>query len=518
MITPEERAYLLRNMESLLNKYYYSTSDSALNRIINEWASKKGALIEAFKKHPDYLPGKFMIVFDSDYEREIDTNESEVFFNFLSYNAMPQGKNNLPKEIKDRCKMYEYLPYDIYYFFSHLYRFADRCVDDDTAKYLNRACPEVKAHPGEKTSRLVNRLCRYLGYNKADGYEKAFARYSDSLSPKVIKRHTIISINPLDYFTMSFGNSWASCHSIDKTNQRGMPHNYSGEYSSGTMSYMLDGSSMVMYTVDSSYNGDEYWNEPKINRQMFHWGEDKLVQGRLYPQSNDGKNGLYTPYRNIVQNIMSAIFEFPNSWTLKKGYNEASRYIRSYGTHYCDYECFDSCTLSIVKGSTNINKFVVGADPICVTCGEDHENCENISCCGGGGVQFCENCGYDYDEDDMYYIDGYWYCDDCVSYCECCDTHYVGDSYHIVDEDIYVCDDCIDEFVCCDNCSDYNSEEGSTYIEEMDVTLCNECLSRYTARCSECGERHYRSEMHFDGYEYICNDCHDRLEDREETE
>ena len=158
--------------------------------------------------------------------------------------------------------------------------------------------------------------------------------------------HTILSVNPLDYLTMSFGNSWASCHTIDKQNKREMPNSYQGMYSSGTISYMLDSPSMVFYTVDASYDGNDFWHEPKINRQMYHWGEDKLIQGRLYPQDNDGCSTGYTAFRAIVQKIMSEIFDFPNFWTVSKGTSEAGRYIDSEGTHYRDYNNFSNCTSS----------------------------------------------------------------------------------------------------------------------------------------------------------------------------
>jgi hypothetical protein len=199
----------------------------------------------------------------------------------------------------------------------------------------------------------MNKLFTYLGYNKHPDYNREFAKYADALNPLVIKRHTILSLNPLDYLTMSFGNSWASCHTIDKENKRNMPNSYQGQYSSGTMSYMLDATSMVFYTVDKSYEGIEYWTQPKINRQMFHYAEDKLVQGRLYPQDNDGCQNEYTGYRNLVQEIIAQVLEVPNLWSLKIGTNAAGRYIYTRGTHYADYCYYDNCSLSTLKGSEN---------------------------------------------------------------------------------------------------------------------------------------------------------------------
>jgi hypothetical protein len=420
MITANEREYLLARMEELLEEYNYSYTREALNTIIDEWNRQKAGLIDAFKKHPNYVEGKFMIAFDSDYERTIDRIASLHFREWLM-RSMYDAMDNFPKEIKDRTEYGDYLPWDIFRFIDNLNRYAERCVSEETAKILNKACPEIHAHAGQKTSRVVNKLCCYLGFDKIDGYNREFAKYADSLSPLIIKRHTILSISPLDYLTMSFGNSWASCHTIDKANKRGMPNDYSGCYSSGTISYMLDESSMVLYTVDASYEGDEYWNEPKINRQMFHYGEEKLVQGRLYPQDNDDDGSVYTPYRNIVQGIISTIFNFPNLWTLSKGTEAASRYIYSYGTHYRDYTYYGNCSLSRIKGSDNDECFYVGADPICIKCGDRHDTQENISCCG---YAICADCGRAIrNRDGMIEVDGEIYCRDCVSYCEHCDEY-----------------------------------------------------------------------------------------------
>ena len=45
----------------------------------------------------------------------------------------------------------------------------------------------------------------------SEAYDK-FAKYADSINPIKVKRHTVLSVHPIDYYTMSFGNSWTSCH------------------------------------------------------------------------------------------------------------------------------------------------------------------------------------------------------------------------------------------------------------------------------------------------------------------
>lgn len=254
----------------------------------------------------------------------------------------------------------------------------------DFADKINDSYPAVKAVKGQKVSRIVNKVCSLLGIDKYDDYNKEFAKFSDAVNPLSIKRHTVLSCHPIDYLTMSFGNSWTSCHTIDKTNKRDMPNSYRGEYSGGTMSYMLDGSSVVFYTVDAKYTGNQLELEPKINRNMFHIGENKIIQARVYPQSNDYTDGIYTKIRNIVQKVIADCMGKPNLWKLRKGIEECAEVTDTIGVHYKDYLSFDSCNVSYLKlddsGSVNTTKIKIGHNPICPCCGKTHDSEENIEC------------------------------------------------------------------------------------------------------------------------------------------
>ena len=356
-------------------------------------------------------------------------------------------------------------------------------------------------------SRVVNKLLTYVGYNKLPDYNREFAKYADALNPLQITRHTVLSVNPLDYLTMSFGNSWASCHTIDKENKRDMPNSYEGMYSSGTVSYMLDAPSMVFYTVDASYNGNDFWNEPKINRQMFHWGEEKLIQGRLYPQDNDGNNSAYTPYREIVQSIMSELFGFPNLWTVGKGTSASGGYVCSEGTHYRDYDNYDNCTLSRIKGSTNEECITVGHDPICIKCGKEHDKQDNISCCGN--EYFCTHCGCVIeDEEDVVWINDEPYCEDCTYRCERCDTYYViGDSTET--RDCWnVCPECLSEdYTYCEECGEYVRNDCARYVDGEDIYVCDSCFDDGFRQCDGCGEFYRANNMIERAERMLCHNC-----------
>lgn len=516
IITDEERNALLENMKDLLYEYDYQYTDEALNKIIDTWATNKAELITAFKKHPNYLQGKFMIVFSHNFDRNVDVREIVNFRDWLiDLDITMAVKEFMPEDMRNHVIDYgRKLPSEIYSFVFSLPTNTAQYIDDEIVAKLDEICPSIHAHKGQKMSRVVNKLLSYIGYDKLPDYNRMFAKYADALNPLQITRHTVLSVNPLDYLTMSFGNSWASCHTIDKENKRGMLNGYEGMYSSGTVSYMLDSPSMVFYTVDASYNGNNFWNEPKINRQMFHWGEDKLIQGRLYPQDNDGNNSAYTPYREIVQSIMSELFGFTNLWTVSRGTGASAKYVFSEGTHYKDYECYGNCTLSRPKGSENENDITIGHYPICINCGEEHDVQDNISCCAK--KLFCAHCGSEIDEDDVRWIDGEPYCIDCTFWCDYCNEYHVGEGTEVRGYGT-VCEDCLEDFFHCEECGEYVTEYYANWVESEGAYFCNDCIEDNFAPCEQCDELHRYRNMREVARRMLCPDCAEEAENETEN-
>ena len=88
MLTQSEREYLLESMTALLDEYDYDYSEQALDDILDVWEGKKATLLEAFKKHPNYVDGKFMIAFNVDYERPLNESGAKAFWYWLERNAV----------------------------------------------------------------------------------------------------------------------------------------------------------------------------------------------------------------------------------------------------------------------------------------------------------------------------------------------------------------------------------------------------------------------------------------------
>ena len=351
-----------------------------------------------------------------------------------------------------------------YSFISMIESYKDNIADEEFARKANEWAEPfdfekngktigLGAVKGKKVSRIVQDFFKNYGLNKIvdkrdevfyddngnfhtrtkdHGWNSQYGKYTDAVNPLTIKRWTIISANFLDYLTMSFGNGWQSCHTIDKTNKRGIDsaHNYSGMYCSGTLSYALDGNSIIMYTVDEKYKGKEFWSQPKINRCMFHIGEDKIVQGRLYPDGRDGgDDSLSAQFRNIMQKVIADCAKEANLWKLVKGTDACDRVVNSYGTHYKDYLHYEDCTVSYLKRNgikKNTKMIPVGHRPICPCCGEEHYTEDQLTCPDCRENRTCYHCGSVINEDDRIYdedSDHYFCCEECANeygayYCE----------------------------------------------------------------------------------------------------
>ena len=409
--------------------------------------------------------------------------------------------------------------------------------------------PVLRVQNGQKWSRVVNKVCTIYGYNKIvdmqtsewytdgvyhsrtqdKGYNYQFAAFADSINPFTITRHTVLSLNPIDYWTMSFGTNWASCHTIDKENMRHSSNNYSGCYSSGTESYMLDESSFIMYTVTPDFDETRgLENADKERRCVFFYGEDKLIQSRVYPDGRDGGDAsIAGDFRSIAQKVIAECLNAPNLWMLER--KTAGHYIDTVhgSTHYTDYNHYSDNTVSFLKRSENDNEknvkmIPVGHEPICPNCGNSHTYEENILCpvCCDEGV-VCAECGAVVDREDAIYDEDTerYYCDsDCAGrdgcyYCENVDEyhseHIYYDDYH--EEYFY---DRYDDYIATADGSifmDSESAEDAGYVwVEAESDWYHEDKVEY---CEHCNEYVLRENYNYE--KEMCDDCVEMEEEKE---
>lgn len=411
---------LVDRIMELLTKYGHRNSEHGVCTMLDEYFTNKKDLIDLFITSDNYA-GDMRIVFDVELVRENSAGEISRFCDQFgnkigAKRALIKYQDANGKKISDYLKIgvgkinaddleKEEIVTKLNKAAENLSAFNDDGSTRESLSaynnFMNSICnngmryistpvldeyhvsvlnsrADYKLASGMKTSRAFNRICTYYKLNEKAEYNKLFAQYSDMVNVGMRKLKFFISVNPLDYLTMSFGNSWASCHTIDRNNRRGMPNAYSGGYCGGTLSYMLDKTSIITY-VHSSIPEDV--EEGKIYRNMFHYGGGVLIQGRVYPQGNDGNTDLYKVFRGFVQKEFASLLNLnANIWVRKSG--SVSSCVNSSGVHYRDYTCFSSCNVSYPKerGDTITNWVVnIGHDGICPHCGEEYSTCGGLS-------------------------------------------------------------------------------------------------------------------------------------------
>ena len=373
-------------------------------------------------------------------------------------------------------------------------------LTDEAEQMINAAFPNAHAHRGAKISKTVNKLCSLFGFQECAWWNRAFADFGDAVNPLQFKRHTLISINPIDYLTMSFGHNWSSCQTIDRTNIRDVSNTYDGMHCSGVLSYLLDGVTVVMYIVDQRYNGTDFEMQDKEKRCLFGIGENKIIQYRVYPDDRDGSDEpqVGAQMRQIMQSLIAECLDVPNLWKTKKGSSACAEVTRSYGTHYRDYTCYDNGVISFYNDGEekNMNPIDIGHDPICPCCGYAHSE-DGSLCCEDceEGTEECAHCGHRFDPDDddaiwaedgthfccpdCAYDHGYEYVRDCGWYHVESNSDIAYDNYHeeyfFIDSDsVLTADDTwyIDEYsakrdgyVYCENVDEWHkSDDYNVYV------------------------------------------------------
>ena len=510
-ITKEIKEAIVLEMEDELDRRDYVYNRIHLKTIVDKSVKRKKNLIELLSKHPNWNKEKLMIQFDADIERKMDFDQIYVFTNWLQDKARikaPSSWFNVP----------ETREYEVVRFMQGIRdQFFDSTMQDRIDE-VNKLNPNFKLRSNMKASKAIGKICREEGWDKLDGFNQAYATLCNALSPLKIKRHTCISLNPMDYLLMSNGNSWSSCHDIDNA------YDDPGCYSSGTISYMLDEHSFIFYTVDAAYDGNEIERQPKIQRQVFGYNDEVLAQLRLYPQDNDfGAEQTYTDIREIVQKVVSDCLGKPNLWVRSKKDVEEVCSKGNGATCYPDWKkCNpggEHCSISTLKEREDGKEFrqiIFGARPICIECGSDNYDTDNISCCNGS-YRYCEHCGERIHEVDIRW-GGYWedipYCEDCVTYCEDCDRYYLNDEVNYIDG-YHVCNDCLKngDYYECENCGEIHYSDNMVCTEDGEHCYCRDCANEYTFVCDQCCNRHETEDMFHDeetGLD-LCEYCYNEL-------
>lgn len=399
----------------VMYKYEKSFGETGVMANLNEWAKNKAFLLDLLRHHPGWDEDAKAIVFTFDEGRGIEHDVvDEIAFTMEDLAA---------DQIKDEQRLEDF-------------RISLRTAVSEYSSTLSEQALEVirtrggiKCATGQKTSRIIGKLCRQFGVDGHERYNAVFAQLSDSLNPLQMLKTALLSLHPCDFLEMSNkDNTWISCHNLEN-----------GSYQAGALSYMTDDVSMIFYTIDPGTT-DHFYRVPRRSRQMFFYKDGMLFQSRLYPSDLSEPMDLY---RNIVQKAIAVCLNVPNRWLLKKKREDVNTYCSSYegSRQYPDYNYHGN--VSLLKAIPEHSHFVIGRPSLCVCCGRAYRsgylkcNCED--------VVVCKDCGQTVSMRNARYIDGAYYCNACLHICGVCGGMIQGTMYPAYDRHghlVEICESC----------------------------------------------------------------------------
>lgn len=309
----------------------------------------------------------------------------------------------------------------------------------------------------------------------------------------------VISIDPMDYLTMSVNNNnWQSCHSYD------------GCYRGGILSYMVDHVTAISYvkskedvTYDINYKHFTYNN--KKWRSVIYISLDSLssIHCRQYPNNNDV---AVKTARKMISEQFSIIYNIPSSYTITKDSEKIQNMVTDCrnALHYNDILHSTSYDVSRLKMKEEGKEpyLIIGSSPLCPVCGDHHVDESSSLVCD--------------------------YCSEETYICECCGDRIREDDIHCTDNGVY-CEYCFnDNFTWCDHCQEYESNDNGQYVESIGEWVCDYCLNHYFTRCDQCGEwfndddivdhdsGSYCESCFDDNFSY-CEECEEYFPNKETT-
>ena len=484
-------------------------TDEGVNFIIDNWYENKKSIIEKMEQSENYI-GDYKVCIEAEIGEEVDTETISNYYEEL-YSTIPLSDEEY---MIFRELMYTGEYNNKNYVFKPL--ISKKCVD----KILNGSKDYEGVHicEGEKTMSVIvkfakhfNFVDRFPKYFNKEGNEKSTyyrweAKVGDAITSKPKKVKIYLSANPIDYCSMSLGVSWNSCYKWGD-----------GEYRAGTLAYMCDPNTIIAYTTNDE---EKYGALEKIYRQCWHIDDEgNAIQSRLYPQSNDCSMGLYYEWGKAISNFIKQMYNVEYKFIEYKSYR--NKYAGENGVGYVDiwHEANSvGYYISTLYGNFNIAKKQYFLDCDYTSLGEDDTLSinENHRCCECG----CTG-------DDLHYINGYYYCEDCCFYCKDHDEWEVG-SHTYVKGYGEVCNDALENNDCfyrCDYCDEWAYDDNAITTGD-NIYCCDRCAEEdgyemidgewywsdncYT--CDHCGNRYHDDNNGLeivteDGVTFCCEDC-----------
>lgn len=347
-----------------------------------------------------------------------------------------------------------------------------RLTDDEITIGLKFKLPNVKkTFQAQRGAKPLRALGRFLTYCKnVDGvneflrtFEQLRIQHSIILNDKTINANLVLSIDPIDYMTMSDNASnWQSC----------MSWVHDGCYHVGTVEMMNSNNVLCCYLeaaepyhFNKENQSDEYSCPNKRWRQLIYITKDIIVGGKSYPYTNeDLSKKLIEVVRELADKNLHWHYRFgPELYQDMKwingscSMNRAKNYIRSKNTKKYNI-LFDS--KGMYNDMVNDNDFPYW----CVRNKVKHTKVISYS----GKAP-----------------------------CLCCGSQVIYESWHDADyNERYencgevVCEDCLNE-IKCDLCAENNPRQTHIKMKNRQgetMTVCSHCARDLFYKCPDCGK------------------------------
>lgn len=233
-----------------------------------------------------------------------------------------------------------------------------------------------KVQQGMKITRLMSECV------KKEHLHDIQTKFSMLIQEFKVKGRAVLSIDPIDYITMSENKSgWTSCHRV------------SGEYRAGALAYMLDGVTAIAYVTTGETVGDDISYENKNWRQVVYFEKDAALQARHYPAHNKINE---TAISELIAQAFASIGLTTQVEEIRSG--ESNHWVQDNNT-YGDVLWYNdllqgghSSVLVSHKGKDRTKAIVVGTDVPCL-CGCKRWVSES-------DTYYSDNCREDEDYDD----------------------------------------------------------------------------------------------------------------------
>lgn len=388
---PEKFNPLIKSLKGTFFRWCDLALDGQLGipTMIAEWSSNKAPLIEAFEAFPEY-DGDYRILVHGLYREHFYNRKNAIdaldaiWDKMVDLDFEKTGRLTMPDEVILIHNLLEDLVVEKVEVF-----------DEETRKRIMKALDSVgsniKVFTGQSINKLFTKWCALTniaewkvpvneGFYDNDGEwhdrfrDHGFSKYRNMFCDNTRywreELDGVLSINPVDFLLMSYGYGWSSCHRIGDF--RNDESRYGGCYRSGCTSYMLDGTTMLFYTIKKGQNPE---TARRYERTVLHFGEDKLIQEITYGDKYESHD-----VTNAVLPLVEQVFEV--KFADEKQYNSPF-YIANTcnSTHYPDYDYNRNHTpVFKVKGSDNHKRMFVGHAPICPLCGRTYSSRKSMVC------------------------------------------------------------------------------------------------------------------------------------------